>query len=372
MTADTGDIEQLRRDARDLLVAGDARGAVHRLQAGLAFAAGDASTKLELQLDLVKAYEAAGRTDEAVNLACDVGESNQGDPRAWTALVEAADAALQRRRFQAAEWAAESLTVIAPHDSAGWSRLVAARRKLGNELALGQALRDWVRHCPDDAEGVHFLRAHQGEWADAAPPDSVRRLFDRYAPEFDEHLAHLGYRAPEEVARRLAEALAGRTVSALADLGCGTGLLGPLVRRLAHRVVGIDLSPGMLALAADDRGYDELVEGELVGFLRSHPAAFDALASADTLNYLGDLRPALSAARAALGPSGVFVFTLETAERIGSSGFRLTDTGRFEHDPDHVAGLLSTSGWRATIDTCVLRREGNLEVRGLVVTAVAI
>ncbi len=68
---------------------------------------------------------------------------------------------------------------------------------------------------------------------------------------------------------------------------------------------------------------------------------------------------------------GVFVFTLETAERIGSFGFRLTDTGRFEHDPGHVARLLAEGAWQATVDTCVLRREGNLDVRGLVVAAVA-
>jgi predicted TPR repeat methyltransferase len=291
---------------------------------------------------------------------------------ARAALIEAADDALRRRRFEAAGWAGESLTMVAPQDSAGWSRLVTAQRKLGQERVLGQTLRRWVEHCPDDEEAVFLLRAHQGEWADAAPPDSVRRLFDRYAPEFDEHLAQLGYRAPQQVAARLTAATGGRTGLRIADLGCGTGLVGPLIRPTAAVLVGVDLSPGMLGRARRRDSYDELVEGELVAFLQHAPAAFDALVSADTMNYLGDLRPALVAARSALAAGGVFVFTLETGDRIGAHGFRLADTGRFEHDSGHVVALLAETGWQARVEPCILRREGNRDVSGLLVTAVAI
>lgn len=366
------EIEALRRDARDLLVAGDPRGAVNRLQAALAFGTAQGARLIPVQLDLVRAYVAAGRVDEAVNLACDVAESHPESFPAREALIEVADDALRRRRFEAAGWAGESLTVVAPRDPRGWSRLVAAQRKLGQELVLGQTLRRWVEHCPDDEEAVFLLRAHLGEWADAAPPESVRRLFDRYAPEFDEHLARLGYRAPQQVAEQLVAAAGGRTDLRIADLGCGTGLVGPLIRSAAGALMGVDLSPGMLAHAHVRGCYDELVEGELVAFLRARPRSFDALVSADTMNYLGDLRPALVAARAALALDGVFVFTLETGERIGAYGFRLTDTGRFEHDAAHVASVLAETGWLAEVEPCVLRREGNRDVTGLMVSARAV
>ena len=366
------DSEELRRDARDLLVAGDVRGAVSRLQAAVAFGVADFDVDVAVSIDLVRAYLAAGRVDDAVNLACDTAETDPRRSDVREVLIEAADAALRRRRFQAAEWAGESLTVVAPHDSAGWSRLVAARRKLGDRLAFERTLRAWVEDCPHDQEAVFLLRAHQGEWADAAPPESVRRLFDRYAPEFDEHLTQLGYRAPQEVVACLAGALAGRTGYRCADLGCGTGLVGPLVRAHVGHLVGVDLSPGMLAVASGRACYDELVEGELVAFLRERPASFDVLVSADTLNYLGDLRPVFATARAALSGGGLFVFTLEAGDDLSVIGYRLNDTGRFKHDPGDVERLLGHAAFAAVVERAVLRREGNDEVTGLIVTATAV
>ena len=48
------------------------------------------------------------------------------------------------------------------------------------------------------------------------------------------------------------------------------------VHVIAQRLIGIDLSPGMLR-KADARGdYDKLYEAELTRFLTTYPAAFDA------------------------------------------------------------------------------------------------
>lgn len=43
------------------------------------------------------------------------------------------------------------------------------------------------------------------------------------------------------------------------DAGCGTGLCADVLRPYAKSLVGVDLSPQMLALAAKQQIYDQLV-----------------------------------------------------------------------------------------------------------------
>lgn len=53
------------------------------------------------------------------------------------------------------------------------------------------------------------------------------------------------------------------------DLGCGTGLMGPLLRNhVADSLVGVDLSAGMVVHARDRGCYDDLAVGELVEYLQ--------------------------------------------------------------------------------------------------------
>jgi predicted TPR repeat methyltransferase len=51
------------------------------------------------------------------------------------------------------------------------------------------------------------------------------------------------------------------------DLGCGTGLMGPLLRPYVGRLEGVDLSAGMVQKAKDRGCYDKLDVGELVACL---------------------------------------------------------------------------------------------------------
>jgi predicted TPR repeat methyltransferase len=47
------------------------------------------------------------------------------------------------------------------------------------------------------------------------------------------------------------------------DAGCGTGLCGTIIAPFACRLVGVDLSEGMLAHAKDKNVYHRLVKAEL-------------------------------------------------------------------------------------------------------------
>lgn len=86
------------------------------------------------------------------------------------------------------------------------------------------------------------------------------------------------------------------------DAGCGTDLCGPLLRAQARRLVGVDLSSGMVAKARARVGYDELVVAQLTAYLQVHSDAYDVVVSTDTLIYFGDLSPVFAAALGALRP----------------------------------------------------------------------
>jgi len=154
------------------------------------------------------------------------------------------------------------------------------------------------------------------------------------------------------------------------DAGCGTGLCGAIVAPFARRLVGVDLSQGMLAHAKEKNVYHVLMKAELTEYLRNHSEAFDLIVSADTLVYFGDLNGIIAALAGALRPNGLVVFTLERA--VGDSGgidHRLELHGRYSHARTYVETLLTLSGLRPEIIQADLRTEAGAPVPGLVIRA---
>jgi len=254
-------------------------------------------------------------------------------------------------------------------------------RVLGGKLAGVGRIEEAAlayRHClslePDHALARHLLAGCPGEDVpDRAADEFVRALFHECADGFDSALAAIDYQAPARVAATTAEAVggAGRALEIL-DAGCGTGLCGPLLRALARRLVGVDLSPAMLAKARARSTYDELIEAELGAYLTRAGARFDVIASADTLVYFGDLGPLVRAAAGALRSDGVLVFTVEHEpdEAAAPRGFRLHPHGRYSHTRAHVRDVLAAAELEVvSISVTDLRLERGERVEGLVVTA---
>ncbi len=231
-----------------------------------------------------------------------------------------------------------------------------AAESAGRALAVGDA---------GLAAQARFLLAALGHGAapDRAPAEYVRDLFDQFAPRFDAELTErLGYRTPEALAELLREAGVPGGLRVL-DLGCGTGLSGLALAPLAARLEGLDLSPRMLAEAAKRNLYAALHEAELVAWLPGRPAAFDLVAAADVLNYLGDLAPALAAIHAALAPGGWLGFSIEAGD---TAPYTLGEAMRFRHHPGHVAGLAGAAGFREVARReVVLRTEKGAPVQGV-------
>jgi predicted TPR repeat methyltransferase len=241
---------------------------------------------------------------------------------------------------------------------------------------IGEAVKifeQWLAEEPDDPVARHMLAACTGrEVPERASNGFVQATFDSFAASFESKLAKLSYRAPALVAAMLEDCgLAPSNHLDVLDAGCGTGLCGVFVAPFARRLVGVDLSEGMLAHAKEKNVYHTLMKAELTEYMRDNSDAFDLIVSADTLVYFGDLEGAIAACARALRPNGLLVFTLEHAVG-GSAGvdYRLELHGRYSHARAYVEQLLTCSGLQSKVIQAELRMEAGAPVPGLVIRAV--
>ncbi|CAL1239728.1 tetratricopeptide repeat protein [Candidatus Methylocalor cossyra] len=258
-------------------------------------------------------------------------------------------------------------------------RCAAAYRALWRICVLAERLEEarsvleqWLLHDPDNAFARHLIAAQTGESVpDAASAEFIRMLFDPFAASFDFVLRErLDYRAPELVAEAARHAMAGRGQGLqVADLGCGTGLCGPLLKPLAGVLTGVDLSRNMLGKARGRDVYDRLVEGELTAFLAQSPASYDLLIAADTLVYFGNLQTFAERALRALRPGGAAVFTVERAGEEQVEGYRLQPHGRYTHRGDYLDRVLGGAGFLLSREAVYLRQECGVPVQGWLVVA---
>ena len=206
----------------------------------------------------------------------------------------------------------------------------------------------------------YLTDAVAGEKRDRAPADYLVAYFDRFADDFDRQLVDvLGYRAPQDLAA-MVDALGSPGPRAL-DLGCGTGLAGPLLRSGRTRLVGVDLAPRMLDKARQRGVYDALVEAEMLDYLANAEERFDLVLAADTLVYLGDLAPFFRAAAAIMEPGGLLAFNIETTD---GAPWRLLASGRFAHQLEATLALAAPDFELMARRHVQLRIEANARVAG--------
>jgi predicted TPR repeat methyltransferase len=251
-------------------------------------------------------------------------------------------------------------------------RLLSMSHVLMGDLESARGvLREWMALEPANPQPRHLLAGVGGVEAPArASDDYIVSEFDSFSKTFDAKLEALGYRAPELVADALSRALApAASAGDILDAGCGTGLCAPRLRAMATRLDGVDLSAGMLAKAEQRGGYDELRQAELTEYLRYYPARWNAVVSADTLCYFGDLAPVFAAAKSALRPQGWLVFSVEALEE-GDTPYRINYHGRYSHSRTYLEQGLRAAGFMpVSIEAAELRREVMRPVNGWVVVA---
>jgi predicted TPR repeat methyltransferase len=263
---------------------------------------------------------------------------------------------------------------LVPAFATAWFALGAIRDNLGDTPG---AIAAWQRARDADPEDYHgarlqLARLGTGEGAPAMTATYVRRLFDQQAARFDETLVErLNYRGPAlllDAVRKFA-GIAPRLGSVL-DLGCGTGLAGAAFRPYVDWLVGVDLSPAMIAQARAKGLYDRLNVSDVQDCLDAEADArahYHLVLAADVFVYFNDLAPVAAAAARVLAPAGLFAITVEThpGDRVV-----LQPTLRYAHGEAHVRMAIGKAGLKLLrLDQASFRTEQGASVACLVVVA---
>ncbi|RDV03682.1 methyltransferase domain-containing protein [Undibacter mobilis] len=281
-------------------------------------------------------------------------------------LIDAGDHAA------AADLLAEVVT-LAPGFAAAWFALGDTREKLGDQAGAVAAFEKARDADPRDTHGAAVRLARLARLG-ALPPVAmpigyIQSLFDGYAPKFETSLTgHLNYRGPKLLLDALTRAGAPEMCDAVLDLGCGTGLAGDLFRPLCGRLTGVDLSGGMLAVARTKGVYDDLVEAEVMTYLRGAVSgSFDLVLAADVFIYFHELMQIGAPTARVLRPGGYLAFSVETHD---GDGVILRDTLRYAHSEAHVRAAVASGGLELLIcERASTRTEKGVPVPGLVVVA---
>lgn len=330
--------------ARAQRTGGQAVAAERSAAAARRLSPGSAEAAAEHALALI----ALGGRDGEATAALGEAAAAAGDPHAhWVVadtLLRLQAPAHRNDRLARAREAFAQAVALDPA-AATWHAAEALRHAAANrrDEARGLIARG-LELMPQDPELAHMAAAAEGRAADRASDAYVAAHFDAFADSFDDVLVErLGYRLPDLVCSALERHVAA-PLGVVLDAGCGTGLCAARLRKLARRLVGVDLSARMLTRARALGLYDELLVADLATWLAQDAQAdgFDAIIAADVLVYFGDLRPPLAAAAQALRPGGVLVFSTERAEH--DAGYFLEPSGRFSHDPRYVARVAVEAG----------------------------
>jgi predicted TPR repeat methyltransferase len=287
------------------------------------------------RLKLARPQEALDAADQVLAL----------EPANRDALLHRATALLELNRQEQALQAFEQLLEIDPTLALVWSTCGDILRELGRLPEAARCYRQAIAHGGDAELNGYYLAALGTQPSPTVAPRAyVEGLFDGYAAQFEQHVVQaLHYRAPEVLAQPLAR-LHPAPFNAALDLGCGTGLCGPLVKPLAQRLVGVDLSSQMLARAQALGVYDELVHADIAAHLQATTERHDLVLAADVFIYIGELSPIFAAVGGLMDAGGVFCFSTEVAS-AGAHGFELLPSLRYAHSQTYLRALADAHGF---------------------------
>jgi SAM-dependent methyltransferase len=180
------------------------------------------------------------------------------------------------------------------------------------------------------------------------PDDLLRRMADRLDDHDRDEMAIPSYLHPNPAMRWMAwrrlEVLVAHlddvcrhrrpSETTLLDFGCGTGVLFPVARTLAHTVIGVDPVLDAARLLLEER--PELADVALHTPEEADAAvadhSIDVILAAEVLEHVEPLGPALERFRRWLAPGGRLVISLPTENRLYRLGRRLAGfEGHYHH-----------------------------------------
>jgi predicted TPR repeat methyltransferase len=281
--------------------------------------------------------------------------------------------AISRYDFAAALRLADDALAAGVADASLFGLKGHALSSLGRHAEATDAYTEALKLRPDDPHVRHLVAAAgAAAGTERTRNDYLRAVFDGYADRFEAHLVSLGYRVPGLIRAALLRRLDlgdGARIGPVLDLGCGTGLIALAISDLPlGPVVGVDLSPRMLAAAAEKRLYAELREADLMSMLTTDNTCWPLILAADVLCYSGALDNVLAAVHARLPPGGLFVFSVEELPADAAGAWGSGGKARYRHSLSHVRQAATAAGLVIhAIDREVQRYEVGVPVNGLLV-----
>ncbi|MES2510905.1 MAG: tetratricopeptide repeat protein [Pseudomonadota bacterium] len=270
-------------------------------------------------------------------------------------------------RLDEALLAFETLLDINPNLHRAWSQRGGILKDLGRLDEAARCFRQSLALGGDAALNGYFLASLTGKDAPASPPPQyVASLFDEYAGQFDTHLVKvLGYQAHKVLVGHVPDVGKKRYLAAL-DLGCGTGLCGPLVKAFADRIDGVDLSAKMIEKAGALGVYGTLVQADLADFLNGTDQRYDLVLSADVFIYVGALEAVFAGVQRVMLPGGLFCFSVEKAP--DDQDYQLRPSQRYAHSLPYLKTLAARHGFTVSdVLAKAIRQEQGGAIDGLYV-----
>lgn len=309
----------------------------------------------------------AGHLDMAVRLLRHGLSLHPNDPQ--LTILLATDLASMGQNTEALALWDELATAIphAPDVLLGRLKTNLAMSRLQQAAQDGQAL---LAIDPRNPVYVFHAALANGQTPSQQPAEVAQQLFDGMASSYDMHMVRaLGYRLPQQVADKLLTSRPDKNFNVL-DLGCGTGLLGVCLGRLAGALVGVDVSREMIAQAVRHNVYDKFHTVNVHDALDATPESlYEVIAALDVFIYAGDVTKAIPDAHRILVPGGTFVASFEVAPEDGPS-MVLLPTGRYAHTRSSVTQMCQAAGFGSIdIEDTVIRLENGAPVNGFVVWA---
>jgi len=206
-----------------------------------------------------------------------------------------------------------------------------------------------LRHPGDDDEIAMLLATVGGAVPSRASEAQLTQIYASRADQWDRGAAGAGGYQGHRLMAAALEELGTPHAGNIIDLGCGTGLVGELLRGKTDRLVGVDLSEPMLAQARQKNIYDVLHCADLLTWLDGRERGCDVVASAATLIHFGELDAIFAAAARSLCPGGRFAFTLfpndDDPEAVAVAALNgLGQGGCFRHGSGYVTQAAANNG----------------------------